>query len=95
MSHANTATVPPALRFAQVVLFGFILRNLNLIAFAAGLMMILFLDREALAAAYLALGFAWFVVWLVSGKHHGGRKPRRRVMLTETGTLGGTVTMLD
>ena len=95
MSQANASNVPPAVRFVQDALFRFAMRNLNLFAFTIGLLMIVFLDREALIASYLALGFAWFVAWLVAGRHHGGRTPRRRVMLTETGTLSGTVTMLD
>lgn len=95
MSHANSVAVPQVLRFVQEHVVGFVLRNLSLMAFGIGLLMILFLEREALVASYLALGFAWFVVWLVAGHHNGGRKPRRRIQLTETGTLGGTVTMLD
>ncbi|CUH77255.1 hypothetical protein TRM7557_01287 [Tritonibacter multivorans] len=103
MSRPTSVAIPKALRFTLDRLVGFVLRNLNLMAFSIGLMMILLLDREALAPAYLALGFAWLMTWLVAGQHQGTRPARRRVLLTETRTLGGTlggtlegsVTMLD
>lgn len=69
--------------------------NARLLAFAAGLALLLTTDRETVVVIYLAAGFVWFLTWLVSGNHfsdksaHGVRRTRKAIVepLPRTGPV--------
>jgi len=71
--------------------------NAKLVAFAAGLVLILTVERETLVMLYLAGGFLWFIVWLLAGEHAVVDRENRRARnrMVDLGPLSGKYSQPD
>ncbi|MCG7622844.1 MULTISPECIES: hypothetical protein [unclassified Epibacterium] len=74
-----------------------LLDNAKLVAFVAGLVLILTVERETLVLVYLAGGFLWFIVWLLAGEHTVVERDNRRAhaRMIDLGPLSGKYSQPD